>query len=141
VGLRGMRQSEGGDRSGPRIICLVGLVTAAAAAVAALVTPNSYAAPRLAGAVLRGITFQQPTVWATCVDIGKRHAGAVAGCMNTAGNLGGVASSLIFGSIVQRSGSYDAVLASMAALLLVGAALWLRIDPTESLRMRSARPG
>jgi len=130
-----------GPKSGPRIICLVGLVTAAAAAVAALVTPNSYAALGWLALCYGGITFQQPTVWATCVDIGKRHAGAVAGCMNTAGNLGGVASSLIFGSIVQRSGSYDAVLASMAALLLVGAALWLRIDPTESLRMRSARPG
>jgi len=128
-----------GPKSGPRIICLVGLVTAAV--VAALVTPNNYAAVGWLALCYGGITFQQPTVWATCVDIGKRYAGAVAGCMNTAGSLGGVASSLIFGFIVQRSGSYDAVLASMAAVLLVGAALWFRIDPTESLRMRSAESG
>jgi ACS family glucarate transporter-like MFS transporter len=130
-----------GPKSGPRIICLVGLVTAAAAAIAALVSPNRYAALGWLALCYGGITFQQPTVWATCVDIGKRYAGAVAGCMNTAGNLGGLGSALIFGFIVQRSGSYDAVLVSMAAVLLVGAALWLRIDPTEPLRMRSARPG
>jgi nitrate/nitrite transporter NarK len=105
------------------------------------VSPNRYAALGWLALCYGGITLQQPTVWATCVDIGKRHAGAVAGCMNTAGNLAGVASTLIFGFIVQRSGSYDAVLVSMAAVLLVGAALWLRIDPTESLRVRSARPG
>jgi nitrate/nitrite transporter NarK len=88
-----------------------------------------------------GITFQQPTVWATCVDIGKRYAGAVAGSMNTAGAVGGVASSLIFGYLVESVGSYDAVLLSMAVMLILGAGLWLRIDATETLSSRHSETG
>jgi MFS family permease len=125
-----------GSKWGPRTICLTGLTTAAAAAFVALMSTNKYAALAWLALCYGGITFQQPTVWATCVDIGKRHAGAVAGCMNTAAALGGLASSLIFGYLVQQSGSYDAVLLSMAGLLLVGALLWLRIDATETLGVR-----
>jgi Na+/melibiose symporter-like transporter len=29
------------------------------------------------------------SAWASCLDIGKRYSGIVAGCMNTVGNLGG----------------------------------------------------
>src|SRR5262249_15022747 len=29
------------------------------------------------------------SAWASCIDIGKRYSGIVAGCMNTIGNLGG----------------------------------------------------
>ena len=75
----------------------------------------------------------RPAVFATCVEIGKRYAGAVAGCMNTAFAIGGLFSSLIFGYLVQRTGSYDAVLLSMAGVLILGAAFWIRIDATETL--------
>ena len=40
--------------------------------------------------------------WATCQDIGKRYAAIVAGCMNTIGNLGGFASSILIGAILTR---------------------------------------
>jgi hypothetical protein len=53
--------------------------------------------------------------------------------MNTAGAVGGVASSLIFGYLVESIGNYDAVLRSMAGILILGAGLWLRIDATETL--------
>jgi MFS family permease len=39
--------------------------------------------------------------WATCQDIGKRHAAIVAGCMNTIGNLGGAASAYLIGTILK----------------------------------------
>jgi hypothetical protein len=58
--------------------------------------------------------------------------------MNTAGAVGGVASSLIFGYLVQTIGSYDAVLMSMAGMLILGAGLWLRIDATQTLSSRYA---
>jgi hypothetical protein len=53
--------------------------------------------------------------------------------MNTPAALGGVTSSLIFGYVVQRSGSYDAVLLSMAGMLVIGTVLWLRFDARETL--------
>ena len=30
-----------------------------------------------------------PSAWALCIDLGKQHAGAISGAMNTAGNIGG----------------------------------------------------
>jgi ACS family glucarate transporter-like MFS transporter len=122
-----------GPKRGPRVVCIAGLVTASLSAIAALISVNKYAALGWLALCYGGITFQQPTVWATCVDIGKRYAGAVAGCMNTAGAVGGLVSSLIFGYLVQSTGSYDAVLLSMAGILIVGAGLWLWTDATETL--------
>ena len=43
------------------------------------------------------------SAWATCQDIGRRHAAIVAGCMNTIGNLGGFASATIIGWLLRIS--------------------------------------
>jgi MFS family permease len=45
------------------------------------------------------------SAWATCQDIGRRHAAIVAGCMNTIGNLGGAVSSYVIGDLLLRSRS------------------------------------
>ncbi len=122
-----------GPTWGPRGIGMLGLATAGASAVAALVSESPYGSLAWLALCYGGITFQQPTVFSTSVDIGRRHAGTVAGCMNTAGALGGLLSSFAFGWFIQRFGGYDAVLLSMAAALLAGAALWLRVDATDTL--------
>ncbi len=38
--------------------------------------------------------------WASCLDIGKRYSGIVAGCMNTIGNLGGALAGILTGKIL-----------------------------------------
>jgi MFS family permease len=124
-----------GAKWGQRSVGLIGLISAATFVLVSLVTANRYAAVLCLGLCYAAITFQQPAVWAVCVDLGKRYAGAVAGCMNTAANLGGVVSSILFGLLVERSGSYDTPLVTMAAILAVGAILWLRIDATEEVRI------
>lgn len=126
-----------GPKWGPRAVGIAGLVTASVSAFAALISVSKYVVLVWLALCYGGITFQQPTVWATCVDIGRRYAGAVAGCMNTAGAVGGLVSSLIFGVLVQSTGSYNAVLLSMAGMLILGAVLWLRVDATDML----ASPG
>lgn len=40
--------------------------------------------------------------WASCLDIGKRFSGIVAGCMNTIGNLGGFVAGFLSGWIIDR---------------------------------------
>jgi predicted MFS family arabinose efflux permease len=122
-----------GPTWGPRSIGVFGLGVAAGSAVAALASGSGYGALGWLALCYSGITFQQPTVFSTCVDIGRRHAGAVAGCMNTAGAVGGLLSSAIFGYLIERFGGYDAVLLSMAVILAAGATLWLLIDATEVL--------
>jgi hypothetical protein len=51
--------------------------------------------------------------------------------MNSSFALGGLLSSAVFGFLVQHFGNYDAVLATMAAALLVGAAFWQLIDAAK----------
>jgi MFS transporter, ACS family, glucarate transporter len=128
-----------GPKWGPRLVGIGGLAIAAGSAVAAYAATDRYVALVWLGLCYAGITLQQPTVWATCVDVGKRYAGAVAGCMNTAGAMGGLVSSLVCGYWVQRTGNYDVVLLSMAGALVLGAGLWLRIDASETLEQPGAR--
>jgi len=40
------------------------------------------------------------SAWASCLDIGKRYSGIVAGCMNTIGNLGGALAGILTGKIL-----------------------------------------
>jgi MFS transporter, ACS family, glucarate transporter len=123
-----------GPTWGPRAIGILGITTAAVSALAALMSSAGYVALAWLALCYGGITFQQPTVFATCVDIGRRDAGTVAGGMNTASAIGGLLSSFVFGYLIQRQGNYDAVLGSMAALLIIGAGLWLFIDATATLQ-------
>ncbi len=90
--------------------------------------------------VYGGITFQQSGVFGVCLDIGKEHAGAMVGLMNASAQVGGLVGSVAYGYIVERFGSYDAPFAPMAALLFLGALLWLRIDASQELHAVSIRP-
>jgi MFS-type transporter involved in bile tolerance (Atg22 family) len=80
-----------------------------------------------------GILFQQPTLCATSVDIGKGHVGVVFGFMNTASNVASALSSVVFGYLVAYSGGYELPFIPMLVLLCVGVVLWLRVDPTQQV--------
>jgi MFS family permease len=95
------------------------------------------------------------SAWATCQDIGRRHAAIVAGCMNTIGNLGGAAAGWIVGELLVRSQAlhapagveftaltaeakraallpgYEWSFYSFAALYAVSVLLWLCVDATK----------
>ena len=74
-----------------------------------------------------------PAAWALCLDGGHRYAGVVTGAMNTAGQLGGFVCSVIFGYMVRARGNYHEPLWLIAAMVLVAALLFPRIDPTRPL--------
>ena len=76
-------------------------------------------------------------MFAVCLDIGGEYAGAVAGAMNTAAQVGAFVSSVMFGYLADRYGSYDVPFIPMAALLFIGIWLWLKVDPCEVLVPRS----
>ena len=50
------------------------------------------------------------------------------GAMNTASQIGAFVSSLVFGFLVSRYGSYNLPFIPMALLLMMGAALWLKVS-------------
>jgi MFS transporter, ACS family, glucarate transporter len=114
-------------------IGVVGLGLAALCTVAVMFTRGQLGAMILLSLIYAGITFQQPIMFAVCLDIGGAYAGAMVGAMNTAGQIGSFLSSVIFGYLVGRYGSYNAPFIPMAALLLMGAWLWLKVDPTQQL--------
>jgi predicted MFS family arabinose efflux permease len=72
-------------------------------------------------------------MFAVCLDVGGDYAGAMVGAMNTAAQLGAFVSSLVFGYLVEHYGSYNAPFIPMATLSVLGAILWLSIDPTRPL--------
>ncbi len=74
-----------------------------------------------------------PVSWAVCLDIGCNYAGVVTGTMNTAGQLGGFVCAVLFGYIVQATGNYNAPLWIIAGMVMLGAFLFSRIDPTRLL--------
>jgi MFS family permease len=82
---------------------------------------------------LWGNHIQQPIMFAVCLDIGGAYAGAMVGAMNTASQIGSLISSVLFGYLVSRFGSYNVPFIPMAALLLIGAWLWIKVDPTQPL--------
>ena len=122
-----------GLRWGRRSIGVTGLGVAGLCMAAALVTHSPVGTLTLLSLASAGTTFQQPMVYAVCLDIGGVYAGAMTGAMNTAAGASGFVSSLLFGYMVRRFGSYDLPLVPMAALLLCGAMLWLRMDAERPL--------
>jgi nitrate/nitrite transporter NarK len=74
-----------------------------------------------------------PAAWAVCLDIGRGHAGVVTAIMNTAGQLGGFVCAVLFGYAVQATGSYNVPIWGVAAMVLIAAFLFTRIDPTRQL--------
>jgi MFS transporter, ACS family, glucarate transporter len=122
-----------GLKTGRRALGVVGLGLAALFMTAAILATNGKWALVFLSLAYAGILAQQPNLCAVCLDTGRRNAGAVFGFMNTAANAASAVSSVAFGYLVGYFGSYNAPLIPMAALLCVGAGLWLRIDPTRQL--------
>ena len=80
-----------------------------------------------------GILVQQPNICAVALDTGRDHAGAVFGCANTAAQVASTVSSVLFGYLVEYSGSYNAPLIPMVLTLCVGTWLWTKVDATRPL--------
>ena len=122
-----------GVRKGRRALGVAALTAAGLLTIAAMLTRQQLLTVILLSLVYGAITFQQSSVFGVCLDIGKNHAGAMVGLMNTSSQVGGLLGSVAYGYIVERFNSYDAPFAPMAGLLFLGALLWLKIDASTTL--------
>ena len=123
-----------GLKRGRRTLAVTALTIAGLFTLAAMVSRQQTLSVVFLAVVYGAITFQQSVVFGVCLDIGREHAGAMVGLMNTAAQLGGLVGSVAYGYIVAHFGNYDAPFVPMAAFLFLGAALWLRIDASQQLR-------
>jgi predicted MFS family arabinose efflux permease len=122
-----------GLRNGRRWLGVAGLSVAALSLTAAIFAPGGNLALVFLSCAYGGILFQQPTLCALCLDVGRKNAGAVFGFMNTAANAASALSAVLFGYLVGYSGNYNTPFVPMVALLSLGALLWLQVDPTREL--------
>ncbi|MGH9935425.1 MAG: MFS transporter [Blastocatellia bacterium] len=116
--------------------CGIGVFGYAASAVTlfavARVEDNRASASLLALA-LAFQTFTISAAWAVCLDVGRKYAGIVTGCMNTVGNIGGAIAPIVFAEAVNRWGSWTLPFYVMAAMFVFGMAMWLLLDPRKSV--------
>jgi ACS family glucarate transporter-like MFS transporter len=126
-----------GRARGRRAAGAAGLVVVALGYALAAVTRGKIAT--LAALTLSTAAFglTQATSFAVCVDVGRERSGTVAGVMNTAGQLGGSISAVVFGYLVKATGSYETPLAVMSAVAAFGALCWLGVDASKPLGARA----
>jgi ACS family glucarate transporter-like MFS transporter len=116
---------------------LPGLIGFSCAGIAMLAT-TSATGPWTAVALLTAAFFFQdigvPCIWSLPADIGGRHAGVLAGAMNSIGAVGGALSPLVAAWIRQDGESgWDAVLILSGAVYIVAGLAWLAIDASKRL--------
>ena len=74
-----------------------------------------------------------PSAWALCLDVGGSFAGTVTGVMNTAGQFGGLCSTILFGYVVRMMGNYHAALWVIAAMVCISGLLFSQVDASQPL--------
>ncbi len=129
-----------GLRVGRRVI---GSTCLAASALFLLAT--AFTTGKASGLILLTLGFgvmdcMLPSAWALCLDIGKNYAGAVTGAMNSAGQFGGFVCSVAFGHMVRELGDYSAPIYLIAAMVMVSAFLFWRIDASKPLVAEEVSP-
>lgn len=71
--------------------------------------------------------------WSFCIDIGGRHAGAVSGTMNMAGNLGSALVGIAFPYLIALTGGPKTFFYVAAALNAMAILCWLATRPNQRL--------
>jgi MFS transporter, ACS family, glucarate transporter len=94
---------------------------------------------RVAALVLAGgagaLYFAQSAYWALSADVGGSSAGLLSGIMNMGAQTGGIVTASLTPVIAQAFG-WTASFGAAAAMCLVGAGLWLLVDPHHALKSR-----
>ena len=122
-----------GLKEGRRLVGCTSLASSAALLIAMTMTRNHAAIAALSSLGFGVADLMLPSAWAICLDIGGEHASVVTAVMNTAGQFGGFVCSVLFGYVVAATGSYQIPVWGVAAMVLIAALLFSRIDPTRKL--------
>jgi MFS family permease len=125
--------AERGVVFGRRSVGMLGFGAAALAVVPGLYVANPYLAVLFLGLADGAAALAHGVCFAVCIDTGMKRAGTISGLMLTMGSLGGAASALAFGAFLEYTGSWTAPFLIGMGANVVGALLWLKIDPKEQL--------
>ena len=131
--LSGRLVKRYGRRSTYRGVTALCLAMTACLLAGMSVTPDKMKIAVLASLGLGVMDLMLPSAWAMCMSLGGDFGGTATAVMNTAGNLGGWVGAIVFGYVVAATGSYNAPLRVVAAMVLVSALLFARVDCTLGL--------
>ncbi|SEG52916.1 Predicted arabinose efflux permease, MFS family [Bryocella elongata] len=79
-----------------------------------------------------------PSAWAMCMRLGGDYGGTATALMNTAGNLGGWVSAVLFGYVVKATGNYELPLRCIAIAVLAAAVLFACVDVSRGMSTEPA---
>jgi sugar phosphate permease len=116
-----------------RAVLIVGLSGALAFILPAIFTASPAHAVTYLSSSFFFLELSNAVLWTLPIDIAGRFAGTAGGFMNTGFGVAGMISPVVFGFLIQRTGSYKLPFVISAALLLAGALCSLRIDPTRQI--------
>ncbi|MDR5758435.1 MFS transporter [Caballeronia sp. LZ035] len=85
------------------------------------------------------LEITNPVLWTLPLDIAGKYAGTAGGMMNTGFGIAGMTSPVVFGYLIQQTGSYNVPFTISAALLGVGAVAALFIDTSKTVEADEAR--
>jgi MFS transporter, ACS family, glucarate transporter len=122
-----------GLRVGRSVLGSVAYGVATAAMFAAAWTTQPTLAIFLISVAVAAAMFTLGAAWGTCLDIGGQHAGVVSATMNTAGQVGAIASPVIAVYVKDHCGGWNAPLYLMSGLFVLGTFSWLLIDPRRQV--------
>lgn len=108
-------------------------IVAGIAMVSATQASNPVLAICLISLAVTATMFTLASTWATCQDIGGRHTGMVGATMNTAGQIGAIASPPLVTYLLAKFGDWNAPVAGIGILLFLGAFLWIFINPRDKI--------
>ncbi len=122
-----------GVTAGRRLVGMAGMALASASIAIGGAIDDPYLA--LAGLSLGAgwLYFTVGAYWSSTSDLSASHAGFLSGMMNMGANIGGALSPSMTPWIAARWG-WPASLSTAAVLALLGAVLWVWIDPGKGLQ-------
>ncbi|MBI4601290.1 MAG: MFS transporter [Planctomycetes bacterium] len=127
----------GNRKWGRRLNGVVGYACAGLAIVSTNWVEDVWALAALLSAAFACFDLAMGPAWASCADIGERHAGTLAGAMNMVGNLGSALGSMtcgfLFGKRFGAIAGNDLMFIVFGASFWLGALCWLRVDVTRRL--------
>lgn len=132
-----------GPRAGRNGIAVVAMVLAAVFLVLGSIATNTRAAVLVLAGGAGALYLSQSSFWSVTADMGGASSGYVSGFMNMGNQIGGMITASLTPWIAARLGWNFAFLIA-AALCLIGAVMWLFVDPGKRLEadmVKSIRGG
>lgn len=128
-----------GRRWGRRALVLTGMIGSAVFALVGLSAQDAAAVTCWFALALAALGACEGVFWTAVAELGGSSGGLAAAFLNTGGNGGGaVAPWLTAWLIAQSNGQWTQAIGVACAMSVLGALLWLWLDPAEPSREKSA---